>query len=339
MISGIESSKDNPQAVAGNVFNARLYGKDHPYGENATVESVNAVDLDDCKTYYSNYWIPNATYLAIVGDVKAKDVKKLAKKHFGDWKPGNKPESTYPTPTKPDGLAISFINKESAIQSVLVMGNTINLKPGDPDEVKMALTNEILGAGAQGRLFLNIREDKGYTYGAYSNYDSDRLIGEFTANASVRNEVTDSAVTEFMKEFNRIRTEPATDEEIRGAKNAVIGSFGRALERPQTIANFALNINRFNLPEDYYETYLPRLEKLTKEEFSWLRTYFRREVYPVLTPLAIDPTHPFPLILNKSLNLQTLNMIIILYQMFYIQYHKLNQGKYSLSMSLSATAD
>ena len=266
MISGIESSKDNPQAVAGNVFNARLYGKDHPYGENATVESVNAVDLDDCKTYYSNYWIPNATYLAIVGDVKAKDVKKLAKKHFGDWKPGNKPESTYPTPTKPDGLAISFINKESAIQSVLVMGNTINLKPGDPDEVKMALTNEILGAGAQGRLFLNIREDKGYTYGAYSNYDSDRLIGEFTANASVRNEVTDSAVTEFMKEFNRIRTEPATDEEIRGAKNAVIGSFGRALERPQTIANFALNINRFNLPEDYYETYLPRLEKLTKED-------------------------------------------------------------------------
>ncbi|MGB0177439.1 MAG: insulinase family protein, partial [Owenweeksia sp.] len=251
---------------AGNVFNARLYGKDHPYGESATVETVGEVELEDCKTYYNNYWVPNTTYLAIVGDIKAKDAKKLAKKYFGEWKQGNRPVNAFDEPAKPNGVELSFNNRESAVQSVLTFGNTIQLSPGAPDEVKLELTNQILGVGSQGRLFLNIREDKGYTYGAYSSYDADRLIGEFTANASVRNEVTDSAVAEFMSEFNRIRTVPVSDEELRGAKNAIIGSFGRALERPQTVANFALNIQRFNLPNDYYETYLTRLEGLTKED-------------------------------------------------------------------------
>ncbi|MEQ9262317.1 MAG: insulinase family protein [Owenweeksia sp.] len=266
MISGIESSKDNPQVVAGNVFNARLYGKDHPYGESSTTETVAEVELEDCKTYYTNYWVPNATYLAIVGDIKPKDAKKMAQQYFGKWARGNRPANVFEAPAKPDGIEISLTNKESAVQSVINMGNTIEMKPGDADEVKLELANQILGVGSQGRLFLNIREDKGFTYGAYSAYDSDRLIGEFTADASVRNEVTDSAVAEFLYEFNRIRTEAVSDEELRGSKNAIIGSFGRALERPQTVANFALNIQRFNLPDDYYETYLTRLEELTKED-------------------------------------------------------------------------
>ncbi len=265
-ISGIESAKDDPQQVGSIVFNSRLYGKDHPYGESPTVATVESIELEDCRTYYNNYWVPNSTYLAIVGDIKAKDAKKLVEKYFGKWASGNRPANVFEAPAKPEGLAVSLTNKESAVQSVLNMGNTIQLKPGDPDEVKMKLTNQILGVGSLGRLFLNIREDKGYTYGAYSSYDDDRLIGEFAANASVRNEVTDSAVVEFMNEFNRIRTEPVSDQELEGSKNAIIGSFGRALERPQTIANFALNIQRFNLDDDYYETYLTRLQELTKED-------------------------------------------------------------------------
>lgn len=264
--SGIESSKDDPEAVASTVHNAVLYGKDHPYGEDATIETVENVDLEDCKNYYKNYWMPNSAYIAIVGDIKPKAAKKLVEKYFGEWEQANKPQNVFKTPEEPEGVKIAFVNREAAVQSVLNLGNVIHLKPGDNDVVKMELTNHILGGGSLGRLFQNIREDKGYTYGAYSSYDEDRLIGSFTANASVRNEVTDSAITEFLNEFEKIRSKPVSPEELQGAKNAIIGDFGRALEHPQTIAAFALNIERYNLPKDYYENYLKRLGDITAED-------------------------------------------------------------------------
>lgn len=265
-ISGLESQKDDPQAIASNVYNALLYGKDHPYGEITTVETVEDVNLEDVKTYYSNNWIPNNAYLAIVGDIKTKDAKKLAKKYFGEWAEGNVPRREYADPATPDQPVVAFTNRDASVQSVINLGNTIELEPGHPDVVKLRLVNQILGGGSLGRLYLNIREDKGYTYGAYSSFDDDRLTGEFSASASVRNEVTDSAITEFLYEFNRIRTEMVTEEELEAAKNYVIGSFGRSLESPQTLGSFALNIQRYGLDEDYYSEYLKQLQTVTREE-------------------------------------------------------------------------
>lgn len=265
-ISGLESEKDDPEAVSAKVFNAMLYGQDHPYGEMTTVATTENVELEDCKTYYNNYWVPNNTYIAVVGDIKAKDAKKLIKEYFGDWEMGNVHENVYEKPSEPSGIEVSLVNKSSAVQSVVALGNTIELKPGDEDVIKLQLANQILGGGSLGRLFQNIREDKGYTYGAYSSYDEDELIGEFSAEASVRNEVTDSAIVEFLAEFERLRTEPVSEEDLQGAKNYIIGSFGRALESPQTIARFALNIQRYDLPEDYYENYLSKLGNLTAQD-------------------------------------------------------------------------
>lgn len=265
-ISGLESAKDNPEGVGATVFNSVLYGKNHPYGEEATVTTAEGVKLSDCIEYYKQYWMPNTAYLAIVGDIKPKKAKKLAKKYFGKWEMGTPVNNTFEAPAQPSAPRIAFVNKESAVQSVLNIGNTIDLKPGHPDIVKLRLANQILGVGSLGRLFQNIREDKAYTYGAYSDYNTDELIGEFSASASVRNEVTDSAIVEFMKEFDRIRNEPVTDLELQGAKNFIIGSFGRSLESPQTIASFALNIEQYNLPKDYYQNYLSTLGTLTKED-------------------------------------------------------------------------
>lgn len=265
-LSGIESEKDDAEAIAENVFRARLYGLNHPYGEMQTKETVETIDIEDCKTYYNNYWVPNDAYIAIVGDIKAKDAKKLIKKYFGEWEMANVPENVFEAPKPASGMEISFVNKESAVQSVVTIGNVIELKPGSPDEVALRLANQILGGGSIGRLFQNIREDKAYTYGAYSSYDDDRLIGQFSASASVRNEVTDSAVIEFYKEFTRMQTEPVPAEELQAAKNFVIGSFGRSLESPSTIARFALNIERYNLPDDYYESYLGKLQAITAEQ-------------------------------------------------------------------------
>lgn len=265
-ISGLESQKDDADAIASNVYNALLYGKEHPYGEITTIESVENVTLDDVKEFYGNAWIPNNAYLAVVGDIKAKDARNLARQYFGAWAPGNVAKREFADPAKPDQPMIAFTNRDASVQSVINLGNTIELQPGDPDIVKLRLVNQILGGGSLGRLYINIREDKGYTYGAYSSFDDDRLVGEFSASASVRNEVTDSAITEFLYEFNRIRTELVTDEELQAAKNYVIGSFGRSLESPQTLGSFALNINRYGLDDDYYSEYLKQIETVTRED-------------------------------------------------------------------------
>ena len=265
-ISGLESQKDDPDAIASNVYNALLYGKDHPYGEITRIETVEEVDLDDVRTYYQNTWIPNNAYLAVVGDIKPKDAKKLANKYFGEWPKANIGRREYDDPEGRDQPEVAFTNRDASVQSVINLGNTIELQPGDPDAVKLRLVNQILGGGSLGRLYRNIREDKGYTYGAYSSYETDRLTGEFSASASVRNEVTDSAITEFLYEFNRIRTELVSEEELQNAKNYVIGSFGRALESAQTRGSFALNIERYGWEEDHYAEYLKQLEAVTREE-------------------------------------------------------------------------
>lgn len=265
-VSGLESQKEEPDAIASNVYNALLYGKDHPYGEITTVETVEGVTLDDVKTYNNNNWIPNNAYLAVVGDIKAKDARKLAKKYFGEWAKANLARREFSDPAGRDQPQIAFTNRDASVQSVINLGNTIELQPGDPDVVPVRLVNQILGGGSLGRLYLNIREDKGYTYGAYSSFDEDRLTGEFSASASVRNEVTDSAITEFLHEFNRIRTEMVSEEELEAAKNYVIGAFGRALESPQTRGSFALNIQRYGLSEDYYADYLKQIQNVTREE-------------------------------------------------------------------------
>ncbi len=265
-LSGIESAKDDPNSLSSRLFNRSLYGAEHPYGELETEESLNNITLEDCKSYYDTYWTPNNTYITVVGDISNWKAKRLIKKYFGDWEPKEVPSSEYaPVPTY-ENTTVNIINRNSSVQTVLELGNTIDLKPGHEDVVKVRLMNQILGGGSIGRLFQNIREDKGYTYGAYSSYDADRLVGEFSASASVRTEVTDSAIVEFIKEFNRLQTEKVSDEDLQAAKNYIIGTFGTSLESPQTIASFALNIERYGLPKDYYENYLKRLDALSADD-------------------------------------------------------------------------
>jgi len=277
-ISGLETEKDDPSALANRLFNTMLYGKNHPYGEFASIESTEKVNLEDCKADYETYWKPNYSYLIFVGDIKAKTAKKLAKTYFADWQAGELPQAQYADPAEPTETQISIIDRSSSVQTVLDLGNTIKLKPGDPDIAKLALANQILGGGSLGRLFQNIREDKGYTYGAYSNYDEDPLIGEFNAGASVRTEVTDSALTEFLYELNRMRNEDVPEQDLQAAKNYIIGAFGRSLERAQTMARFALNIQRYDLPSDYYEQYLTKLSNVSAAEVrEAANRYFKTE--------------------------------------------------------------
>jgi zinc protease len=265
-LSGMENSKDDPNTLSSRIFRQSLYGSGHPYGEMESELTIENVTLEDCQNYYNTYWNPSNTYITVVGDIKPKKAKKLIKKYFGSWEGTAAPKMEFESVPSYDGPVVNVINRNSSVQTVLSIGNTIQLKPGDPDVVKLALANQILGGGSMGRLFKNIREDKAYTYGAYSDYDTDRLVGSFSAGASVRNEVTDSSIVEFVKEFTRLQTELVGDKELQAAKNNIIGSFGRSLERPQTVASFALSIQRYGLSQDYYKTYLTKLDAVTAQD-------------------------------------------------------------------------
>jgi predicted Zn-dependent peptidase len=282
-ISGLKANKNDPGAISRRVRKALLYGKDHPYGEVETEESLENITLDDCKNYYNTYFKPNVSYLAIVGDIGKWKAKRLVKKHLKDWSKGDVPTHEYETPTPPEKPVVAIVNRESAVQSQLNIGNVIELEPGNEDVLPLKLMNKILGGGSTGRLFKNLREDKAYTYGAYSNFSQDELIGYFNASANVRNEVTDSAITEFMKEFDRIIEKPVNSEELGNAKKYISGSFARSLERPQTVARFAINTSRYKLSDDYYSTYLKRLNASTPDDIQRVaKTYINKDQPTIL---------------------------------------------------------
>lgn len=267
-LSGLQTSKDDPNAISGNVSTALIYGKDHPYGEITNESTVSNISLDDCKAYYNTYFKPGDAYLIIVGDITPDLAKAKADLYFGKWKAGNTPTYTYAFPKGVDKTSVAFVDKAGAVQSVINVTYALELEPGAPDVIPARVMNNILGSGFSGRLFQNLREDKAYTYGAYSSLDSDELVGSFSANASVRNEVTDSAVTQFLYELNRLKTEPVSQKELDLTKSYIAGAFARSLESPQTVAGFALNINMYDLPADYYETYLQKLDAVSIEDVS-----------------------------------------------------------------------
>lgn len=267
-ISGLAAQKDHPGAIASNVQSVILYGKDHPYGELTTEETVNNITMEDCKSYYNEYFTPAIAYLAIVGDINLKDAKKLVKKYFKNWerKPINLP--TFTAPSQPEKTKVALVDRSNSVQSEIRVTYPINLKKGDPDVVKANLMNTILGSGFSSRLMQNIREKHAYTYSAGSSLSSNMIVGRFNAQTSVRNEVTDSAIYQIFYELKRIIDEKATAKELASAKAYITGSFARSMESPQTIANFALNVERYNLPEDYYTNYLKRLDAVTLDDIQ-----------------------------------------------------------------------
>jgi len=263
-LSSIETSKTDPNSMAANVAAVVNYGKDHPYGEVETAETYNAITLQDCKNYYNTYFKPNNAYLTIVGDITPAQAKSEVEKYFSKWKTGNIPTVTHTKPKAPNGTQVEIANKDGAVQSVIRVTYPVDYEVGDPDAAAVTVMNSILGGGIfSGRLMQNLREDKAYTYGARSNIRSNKLIGNFNASASVRTEVTDSSIVEILYEMNRMSTEPVDADDLQLSKNSLAGGFARSLESPQTLARFARNIEEFNLPEDYYETYLKRLDAVT----------------------------------------------------------------------------
>ena len=266
VLSGLESQKTSAEAIANNIKARVLYGADHPYGEIQTPDHVNNITLSDLKAYYTDYFVPNNAYLIMVGDITKNQAMGVAKKYFADWKGSTPKRPARRTVTMSENRSVEFAHKDGAVQSVIIVANPVDIKPGDEDAISARVMNTILGGGYSGRLNLNLREDKAYTYGAGSSLSTDPLIGSFSATASTRSEVTDSSIVQFLYELERIRTDLVDEEDLQNIKNYMTGGFARSLESPQTIARFAYNIARYNLPADYYQVYLKKLNAVTRQD-------------------------------------------------------------------------
>jgi len=268
LIESLKADEKSIDAIGSRVGNALSYGKNHVYGEFITEETLNKISYDDVIDFHKKYTYPNSAYIVVIGDVNYKEVKKSITEKFSVWKKAKKVENDVPVLTPNVGLTeVNFIDLPSATQSSIGVTNNVELKMNDEDYFTALITNNILGGGGEGYLFKNLREDKGYTYGAYSSLGSSRYgVARFSAGAKVRNMVTDSAVTEIVNEIVRIRTELVDAELLKNAKAKYVGNFIMRLERPQTIANYALNIKLNDLPEDFYETYLEKINAVTAED-------------------------------------------------------------------------
>ena len=267
LITGLKAQEKDVSAIARRVQNALAYGKNHPYGEFTTEETVNNIELRDVMQFYKDYFVPANAYLVIIGDVKFEDAKELAETHFTPWTKAVPPSFEFSKPPQAQYTQINFVDMPNAVQSEVAVQNLVHLKMADEDYLAALLANQILGGGAQGRLFQNLREDKAYTYGSYSGIGNDRFApSTFSASASVRNAVTDSAVVEILKEVDRIIHEPVSEKELEDAKAIYIGGFVMALERPETMARYAINLATENLPQDFYQNYLESINAVTVQD-------------------------------------------------------------------------
>lgn len=266
-LSGLAQSKEDANTIAANVGSRLRYGKNHPYGEFATEETIKNVTPDQIKQHYATYFKPNIAYFVVVGDITRAKTEQYAKKYFGKWERSESvPKSQYVLPRPPEKTQVEFVHKAGAVQSVVNITYPVELMPGTADAIRGRLMNTILGGYFNSRVNANLREGHGWTYGARTTLRPDELVGSFIANASVRNAVTDSSIIEFMKEMELLRTEKVKNSELQVVKNVLTGQFSQSLEEPGTVAEFALTTARLNLPADYYEKYLSNLQAVTPEE-------------------------------------------------------------------------
>ena len=273
--NNLTSTKSDASSMATNAT-VKVNFPNHPYGEVMTEESLNSIVRDDIVNYYKSNFTPNGSYLVIVGDITKEVAKKMVDSYFGSWK-GVDPHFADLGNGKPaNGNQVFFVKKPGAVQSVVYITFPMKIKTGDKDQLALSVLNGILGGGGFGtRLFQNLREDKAYTYGCYSNINVTENGSWMSAGGNFRNAVTDSAITEILREFEVITTELVKDEELSLTKSSMSGGFARSLERPQTIARFALNIIKNKLDQDYYKSYLQRLDAVTKEEvLAMAKKYF-----------------------------------------------------------------
>ncbi len=262
-ITGLKSGERSASTISGRVVGALAYGKKTAMGEFVTEESIKNLKLEDIKEAYKNYITPSRSYLVFVGDITEGKAKELATRAFGSWTGRKLSMPQIPDAPNVEKTEIDFVDVPTAVQGELSVTNLINNPMNSADYHTLLLANQILGGGAESKLFMNLREKHGFTYGSYSNTGSGRFQAQFKTSAQVRSEKADSAIVEMIKEIDNMRNGNITEEELAIAKAKYNGSFALKMEDPANTATYATNILINNLPKDFYRTFLQKINAVT----------------------------------------------------------------------------
>jgi predicted Zn-dependent peptidase len=240
-----------------------LFGQ-HPYGAYRTAETVQAITRDDLVAFHKRHFLPNNASLAIVGDVKMEAILPLLKKALGGWVTGDIPKIDLPELPKIDGVTVHLVDRPGSVQSNFIIQHA-GPKRNTPDLPGLNVLNATLGGGFSGRLFQNLRERHGWTYGAYSVFDYMKLAGAFEASAETRNEVTAPAVAETLKEIARLRDEAVPEKELELQRQYNVGNYLLSLENAGRVAQRVQDIDLYGLPPDFYKHYAKRMAAATPQ--------------------------------------------------------------------------
>jgi predicted Zn-dependent peptidase len=267
-LSALDAEKQEPAKLAEKLAGKLVYGE-FPYGNYLTAESVKAIQREDLVAFHRGHFLPNNATLAVVGDVKAGEILPLIEKTFGAWKQGDLPQQKLAAIPQVSGLTIHLVDRPGSVQSNIVV-TTNGPARNNPDTPELNVLNATLGGGFSGRLFQNLREKHGWTYGSYAAFDLRKHGGGFEASAETRNEVTAPAVAEMLKEIARIRDEIAPDEEIALQRQYNVGNYLLSLENTARTAQRVQDIDLYGLPADFYKVYARRMGATTPAQVQAL---------------------------------------------------------------------
>ena len=264
-VSGQGQVRGQANFLAQERLNQAIYGT-HPASlVLPPAEGIKKLTPADLMRFHDENYVPNNAMVAIVGDVTLKEILPKLERAFGDWKSGTAPKTVIPAVPAQSASKIYLINRPGSVQTVFQIG-ALGIERTDADYAAMAVMNRILGGGGSSRLFLNIREDKSYAYSVGSSFNSSKYRGTFVASAPVRTDATEGALREFMNEFNRIRNEKVSANELDNAKRSIVGGFALSLENPGALLQNIITQKLYNLPANYWDTYPAKVESITVDD-------------------------------------------------------------------------
>lgn len=265
MLTSLQAELANPGAVASRHFAREVYGTEHPYRLAPEPVTVEAIDRSGVAQFHEEHFKADNALLVVSGDVSMAQVEELVGRYFGEWQGGGAPEPTFVEPPARNETRIHLVHRPGSVQSAIRLGH-VGIRPDNPDYYPLQVLNKVLGSGTDSRLFLILREQRGWTYGAYSSLSRPLDVGTFSATAEVRNEVTDSAVVEMLAQLRRLREEPVSQAEMDAAKSFLTGSFPLRIETPGAIAQQVAQIRLLGLPIEALTDYRERIAAVTAQD-------------------------------------------------------------------------
>ena len=260
----LQQQRSSPMFLSMERFNKAIYGN-HPASRTSpTLASIDAMTPELLAKWHSERYVPQNAILGVAGDVKPADLVRILN-NLPSWEATDFKAPAVPPTKAVSGKRIYLVDRPGSVQTDVYLGN-IAVDRTDPDYVPLVVMNRIVGGGPTARLFMNLREEKGYTYGAYSHLTAGKYAGPWFAFGNMRTDATEGAMTEFLNEIRRIRNEKVPESELEEDKRSLVAGFALSFESPSELLDFALTQKIYNLPADYWDTYPSKISTVTAEQ-------------------------------------------------------------------------